>query len=199
VSIDVAYPGVSSDFAQVVRARDDEAPFVLAVGTVEPRKNLEVLVRALARVPTLRLVSTGPATPYRDQCLRLASELGVSERVDVLGYVGRAELLSLYAGATLAALPSHYEGFGYGAAQALCAGVPLLSSNAASLPEIVAGNAPLLDPSDVDAWATAIRAVLDDREGAEARASRVRAGSIERFGWVPSAHAAIAAYRAAMA
>ncbi len=198
VPIDVVYPGVSSDFAQVVRARDDESPFVLAAGTVEPRKNLEVLVRALARVPELRLISIGPATPYRDLCLRLASELGVSERLELRGYVARAELLALYARATLAAIPSHYEGFGYGAAQALCAGVPLLSSNAASLPEIVARDAPLLDPNDIDAWAGAMRSMLEDRDAAEARATHVRAASIERFGWAPSARAAFEAYRAAL-
>jgi glycosyltransferase involved in cell wall biosynthesis len=199
VPIDVVYPGVASDFAQIVRARNDDAPFVLVVGTVEPRKNLEILVRALARVPNLRLVSTGPRAAYRDACLRLANELGVSERFDLRGYVPRTELLALYAGATMAAVPSHYEGFGYAAAQALCAGVPLLSSNAASLPEIVAGDAPLLDPRDASAWAEGMLETLADRDGAEARAAGVRAASVERFGWAPSARAALDGYRAALA
>ncbi len=198
VPIDVVYPGVASDVAAVRRARDDGAPFALAVGTVEPRKNLEVLVRALVRVPALRLVAVGPPTPYRETVLQLASDLGVAQRVDVRGYVPRVELLDLYARAMLAAVPSRYEGFGYGAAQALCAGVPLLASNAASLPEVVAGATPLLDPQDADAWCAAMQRVLEDPVTADARATAVRAASLERFGWARSARAAAAAYRAAL-
>ena len=198
VPVDVVYPGVAHDIMSVVRARDDASPFVLAVGTVERRKNLEVLVRALARVPGLRLVSVGPATPYRDACVRLAQDLGVGDRLELRGYVPRDGVLALYAAATVAALPSRYEGFGYAAAQALCAGVPLLSSNAASLPEIVAGAAPLLAPDNADAWADALRAALDDRDGGEARASAVRAASARRFAWEPSARAALQAYGAAL-
>ena len=130
----VVFPGVAEDVMRVERARDDAAPFVLAVGTVEPRKNLEVLVRALVGLPRLRLVSLGPPTPYRERCLALARELGVAGRVEIRGYVPRSEVLRSYAGALVAAVPSRYEGFGYGAAQALCAGVPLVSSDASSAP-----------------------------------------------------------------
>jgi glycosyltransferase involved in cell wall biosynthesis len=198
VPVDVVYPGVARDVMAVRRARDDASPFVLAVGTVERRKNLEVLVRALARVPGLRLVSVGPATPYRETCIRLAEKLGVADRLEVRGYVPRDGVLALYAAATVAAVPSRYEGFGYAAAQALCAGVPLLSSNAASLPEVVAGAATLLAPGDVDAWAGALQACLDDRDGSEAHAGALRAASAERFAWEPSARAALRAYEAAL-
>jgi glycosyltransferase involved in cell wall biosynthesis len=197
--IDVAYPGVSADVAAVERARDDEAPFALVVGTLERRKNFDVLVRALPAVPGLRLVSAGPPTPYRETCLQTAHELGVADRIEIRGYVTRAELLELYARATFAAVPSRYEGFGYAAAQALCAGVPLVSSNASSLPEVVRDDAVLLDPSDTRGWAQAMRDVLARRDAAEARAAAVRAANVERFAWGQCARITAGAYAAALA
>jgi len=191
----VAYPGVAADVGTIVRARDDDAPFVLAAGTVEPRKNLELLVRALPSLPRVRLVSVGPHTPYAVRCKALAAELGVEARFELRGYVPRAELLNLYAHASLAAVPSTYEGFGYGAAQALCAGAPLVSSDASSLPEVVGDAAPLLDPRDLDAWIGAMRAIIDDPGGAERRASSVRAAAVERFAWRTTARIVADVYR----
>jgi glycosyltransferase involved in cell wall biosynthesis len=197
--ISVVYPGVAGDVMRVVRAPDRADPFVLAVGTVERRKNLALLVRAVARVPGIRLVSAGPPTPYLAECVALARELGVAGRVEFRGYVPRAVLLDLYARALVAAVPSRYEGFGYGAAQALCAGVPLLCANTSSLPEVVGDAAPLLDPDDVEAWAAGIAARLaaaaDPRSAADgARAAAARA----RFGWAASSAAAVTAYATAL-
>jgi len=197
--IDIVYPGVAADIASVVRARDDEAPFVLAVGTVERRKNLETLVRAVAAIPKLRLVAAGPPTPYVDRCREVARETGAGDRIEFRGYVPRGDLLALYARAALAAVPSRYEGFGYAAAQALCAGVPLLASNAASLPEIVRDAAPLLAPEDWAAWSAAILAALDAREEREAAAHARRSENVARFGWPQSARAALRCYAAAWA
>jgi len=196
--VDVVYPGVAADVANNVRAPDRAEPFVLVVGTVERRKNLEVVVRAVAALAAIRLIAVGPPTPYAGECLALARELGAQDRVELRGYVARPELLELYARATVAAVPSRYEGFGYAAAQALCAGVPLLAARAASLPEIVAGAAPLLDPGAAAEWSDAIAAVLADRDASEAGAASVRAASTERFGWARSARAALAAYAAAL-
>lgn len=190
----VLYPGVASDIMNVVR-EPSERQTLLAVGTVEARKNLEVLVRVIAAIPQLRLVSVGPFTPYRVRVLALARELGVLDRIELRGYVARSELLHLYARATLAAVPSLYEGFGYGAAQALCAGVPLVAADAASLPEIVAGAAPLADPNDVGAWVALTRQILEESVTAECAAARVRPAACERFGWPASAALAQAAYR----
>jgi glycosyltransferase involved in cell wall biosynthesis len=196
--VEVIYPGVASDFARVVRAPGDAAPFALVTGTLERRKNFETLVRALPAVPGLRLVSIGPSTPYRDECLRLAAELGVLERIEMRGYVPRAEVLSLHARATLAAVPSRYEGFGYAAAQALCAGVPLVCSNAASLPEVVGGTWPMLEPDDVGAWSEALCALLADRASAETRAAAARAEHVARFAWSACAASTARAYGAAL-
>jgi glycosyltransferase involved in cell wall biosynthesis len=189
----VLYPGVATDIMNVVRVPLAE-PTLLAVGTVEARKNLEVLVRVVAAIPHVRLISVGPFTPYRLHVLALAEELGVSDRVDLRGYVTRPELLALYASATVAAVPSLYEGFGYGAAQALCAGVPLVAADAAALPEIVAGGAALVPPQDARGWTDAVAQVLGERERAERSADAERGAASARFGWLASAAAAQVAY-----
>ncbi len=196
--VTVVYPGVSPDLFAIER-RPAERPYVLVVGTVEPRKDLGTAIRALAGAPELRLVSAGPFTPYRDECERIAREAGVEARVELRGYVPRAELLALYASATFVAMPSRYEGFGYGAAQALCAGVPLLSSDAASLPEVVGDAAPLLPPGDVERWSAGFREMLAARDASEARAAAARPAAIARFAWATSARSVAAAYARVLA
>ncbi|MDE2571286.1 MAG: glycosyltransferase, partial [bacterium] len=111
----VVYPGVAPAFARIVR-RPEERPFALVVGTVEPRKSLELAIRALAGVPALRLISVGPPTGYVERCREAARACGVAARVEIRGYVERSELLDLYARATMALVPSRYEGFGLAAA-----------------------------------------------------------------------------------
>ena len=198
--ISVLYPGVAADIASVVRRPSGDIAVsaslatALVVGTVETRKNLELMVRVAAEIPSLRVISVGPFTPYRERVLALAAELGVAERIELRGYVPRAELLELYATATFAAMPSRYEGFGYGAAQALCAGIPLVSSDAASLPEVVGDAAPLLGPGDVAAWIETCRTFLADHPRADARAASARPLAIARFAWAATATAAMTVY-----
>ena len=189
--VEVAYPGVSLEFSEIDRVRDDAAPFILAVGTVEARKNLEVVVRALAAIPDVRLISVGPPTPYLETLRAIAQGCGVSGRVEFRGYVPRDEVLSLYARALVAVAPSHYEGFGYAAAQALCAGVPLVAAASSSLPEVVGADAPLVRADDVDAWIDTLRSVVEHRDVAETHASGARAAAAERFAWrTTAAHVA---------
>jgi glycosyltransferase involved in cell wall biosynthesis len=195
--VEVVYPGVARDICALVRCPQSE-PLALVVGTIERRKNLEVVVRALQSFPRMQVVACGPFTPYRDEVERLARACGVIERLHMPGYVGRSELLALYSRATLVAMPSRYEGFGYGAAQAQCAGVPLLAASGSSLPEIVAGAAPLLAPDDVTAWVEALRALLADPGAAEARAAAARPAAIARFAWARAAAAMETIYRATL-
>lgn len=190
------YPGVAADFCTLQRAARSE-PFVLVPGTVEPRKNLELLVRVLALVPELRVVSVGPFTPYAAHCERVAIELGVRDRVDLRGYVSRADVLDLYARCRAVAVPSRYEGFGYAAAQALCAGTPLVASNCASLPEVTGAAAPLLDPADDVAWADCLSGILRDPAAAQQRARDARPAAIARFAWNAGARAMLDAYASA--
>jgi glycosyltransferase involved in cell wall biosynthesis len=189
--VEVVYPGVAADFCGVPRSAGDGTT-ILAVGTVERRKNLEVLIRALPHLPGARLVAIGPHTPYAHECAQLAQRLQVADRVEMPGYVPRAQLIGLYEGCAVAAVPSRYEGFGYAAAQALCAGVPCVVSDRASLPEVAAGDAPSVDADDPNAWAGALGAALNGSE--ELRAREVRASAIARFSWETSAQRIVSIY-----
>lgn len=182
--VEVVYPGVAADFCGVPRSAGDGAT-ILAVGTIERRKNLEVLIRALPHLPGARLIAIGPHTPYAHECAQLAQRLQVAARIEMPGYVPRAQLIGLYARCAVAAVPSRYEGFGYAAAQALCAGVPCVVSDRTSLPEVVAGDATSVDADDPNAWADALGAALHGSE--ELRARQVRAAAIARFSWETSA------------
>lgn len=194
--VHVVYPGVARDYAVLQPAASPE-PFVLVPGTVERRKNIEVLIRALPQLPALRIVSVGPPTPYQDACAALAAELRVENRVEFRGYVSREEVLRAYATAAVVAVPSRYEGFGYAAAQALCAGVPLAVADASSLPEVAGGDALLVSPEDPDAWVRALRSLTAD-SSARSRATQRRAHHIERFSWTSSAHAMTRIYAQAL-
>ena len=194
----VIYPGVAPDFAAVQRRRVPQAT-VLVVGTVERRKNLEVIIRALPQIRTpVHVLVAGPPTPYLRTCQVLAQDLGVAERMQWLGYVTRAQLLQLYATSTLAVVPSAYEGFGYAVAQALVAGVPVISSNAASLPEVAQGDAPLLDPHDAQTWAVHMQAVLDNPDHSEEAAQARRVSAAARFSLETAARALKDAYARAL-
>ncbi len=193
--ISVVYPGVAADFCSVER-RGGDGRTILAVGTIERRKNLELLIRSLPELAGARIVSVGPPTPYQQECETIAAALGVGDRVEFRGYVDRRELLELYATAATVAVPSFYEGFGYAAAQALCAGTPCVVSDRSALPEVVAGDARVLPVGDEAAWVEALRAQLRGDDDARAAAARTR--SIDRFAWPASARAMCKVYEAAL-
>ena len=190
---DVVYPGVDARFATIAR-RPDDAPFALVVGTVEARKNLLALVEALPALADLRIVSVGPHTSYADAGRARAAELRVADRLELRGYVTPDALDELYARAACALVPSRYEGFGYALAEALCAGVPAVAARSSSLVEVANGAAALVEPDDLAGWVEAVRALLSDRDGAERRASDVRAASVARFAWASAAAAMRAVY-----
>ena len=192
-AIDVVHPGVDARFAHIER-RPDASPFALVAGTVEARKNLLVLIEALPALPTLRIIAAGPPTPYAGIVRARAAELRVADRVELRGYIERAELDDLYARATCALIPSRYEGFGYALAEAMCAGVPAISARSSSLIEVADSQVPLIPPDDASAWVDAIQTLLADRDGAQHRADALRQRSIERFSWATAASQMIAIY-----
>lgn len=195
--IHVVYNGVAADYCKIERQFPSDV--ILVPGTVERRKNLEVMIRALPLIGAhMRIVSAGPFTPYREECLRLAESLGVGDRVELRGYIERAALIDLYAKCALVAVPSRYEGFGYAAAQALCAGAPVVVSDRSSLPEIVGEDAPVVPADDPSAWAAAITAIVSDPRAAQAHSDSVRARSIERFSWARAAAQMLTVYERAL-
>ena len=195
VLVRVVYPGVASDYCALDR-RGGDGRTILAIGTVERRKNLEALIETLPFLEGARLISVGPYTSYQDECEGIARSLGVEERVEFRGYVPREEVLELCAHAAVIAVPSLYEGFGYAAAQAMCAGVPVVVSDQASLPEVVGDDARIVPATDVKRWIEALSAALRGEE--DARAQAARAAAIDRFSWGNSARDMIAAYEMAL-
>ncbi|HEY1728546.1 MAG TPA: glycosyltransferase family 1 protein [Candidatus Baltobacteraceae bacterium] len=193
----VVHPGVDATFGKIVR-RPSSTPSVLCVGTLERRKNAAIVIDALARIPDVQLICAGPPTPYQAECEALAQRLGIANRVRFAGYLEPAALLELYAMATLAVAPSRYEGFGYAAAQALCAGIPLITARSSSLIEVVQNESPLLSPDEPASWTDAMRSILDAQDAANLRAAEVRSGAIARFAWQRAAAETAAVYRNAV-
>ena len=141
--------GVDSAFFDIQR-RPDDLPFALCVGTVEERKDLATAIRALAQVPELRLVSVGPFTAYAGEARSIAAAKGVTDRVELRGYVDEASLRDLYARAALLAFPSRYEGFGLPPLQALACGLPVAAARI-EVTEEVLGNCAWYAPAGDDA------------------------------------------------
>jgi glycosyltransferase involved in cell wall biosynthesis len=195
--VHVVYPGVAMDFCLLQR-RPRSEHIILVPGTVERRKNLEVLIRALRELPEARIVSVGPSTGYREECESLAKDLRVHDRLEFRGYVPRNELLDLYATCALVAVPSRYEGFGYAAAQSLCAGAPVVVSDKSSLPEVVGGAAPIATADDEREWIRAIAEIFSDPQRTQTSADAQRSSAIARFSWNTSAAAMQRIYETAL-
>jgi glycosyltransferase involved in cell wall biosynthesis len=144
--IEVIYPGVPEVYFGA-QARPAERPYVLFLGTIEPRKNLDTVLDAWSDFPLkydFDLVIAGATGWNSEKTLaRLASR---PTGVRYLGYVPEDELPGLTAGATALIYPSLYEGFGFPVAQAMAAGVPVITSNTSCLPEVAGDGALLVDP-----------------------------------------------------
>ncbi|HWO70707.1 MAG TPA: glycosyltransferase family 1 protein [Actinomycetota bacterium] len=176
-------------------------PYVLFVGTLEPRKNLVRLVRAYRRVAAEgvphALVLAGPLGWHHHRLHRELALRGPGEVV-LTGALPPADLDALYRGADLFVYPSLYEGFGLPVLEAMARGVPTVASAASSLPEVAGDAALLVDPRSVRELSRAIAEVLADRDLAERLAMRGRARA-ERFSWEETARGTLRAYEAALA
>lgn len=180
---------------QAITGRDR---YVLAIGTIEPRKNLPQLVAAFDAVaadrPDLSLVVAGP-DGWGSEAFRTAVEAARHrDRIVRLGYVESAARADLLAGATLLAYPSIYEGFGHPPLEAMSAGVPVVASNAGALPESLGDAALLPDPNDDDAIAEAMARVLDDETLRTALVARGRRQA-KRYSWDDTAKQLTDLYR----
>ncbi len=187
---------VTDDEMATVRERYDvPGRYVLAVGTLEPRKNLARLIDAFERLPheDVTLVVVGPDGWGDSPLAAAAARLG--NRLRLTGFVPRSQLGPLYGGASVVCYPSLWEGYGLPVAEAMGAGAPVVTSAGTATEELVAGGAGLaVDPLDVDAIAAAVASVLDDDELAERlrTAGRARAAVTT---WQGTAAATVAAYQ----
>lgn len=157
-------PAAASEVARVSLRYSAGRPYVLMVGTLEPRKNHAAALTALARLKAAgfphRLVVAGGKGWLFEPIRRQVEALGLAGDVNFAGYVPAADLPALYSGAACVLAPSLYEGFGFPVLEAMACGAPVVCSNVSSLPEVAGGAALLAPPVDDAALADAVRLVL---------------------------------------
>ncbi len=173
--------------------------FILYVGTLEPRKNLPVLVRAYAQLrhadpAAPKLVLAGGAGWRYAPLFGLVEELGLKDSIVFPGYVPQADLPLWYAAAEVLAYPSLYEGFGLPPLEAMACGTPVVTSTASSLPEVVGDAGLMVSPDDPAALAHALHRLLTEADlRAEMRARGL--ARARQFTWQRTAEATAEVYQ----
>jgi glycosyltransferase involved in cell wall biosynthesis len=177
-----------------------ERPYLLAVGNLQPRKNLVRLIHAFrtlveSRRTDVDLVIVGPQR-YRAEEVLQAAAGAAGERIHFTGYVTDRQLAACYSGSTAFVFPSLYEGFGLPALEAMAHGVPVACSDVDALREVCGDAALLFDPLSIDSIANAIDKVLGDSDLRE-RLSKAGIARAARFSWERSAQLTLEVYRRA--
>jgi glycosyltransferase involved in cell wall biosynthesis len=209
--VTVLYSGVNASFqpageVQVTavrrRYRLDDAPYLLSVGTVQPRKNYQMLIQAFAAVaadwPHTLAIAGGKGWLY-EEMLAEVDRQNLTGRVRFIGFVDDADLPALYTGADLFLFPSLYEGFGLPLLEAMACGVPVLTSDASCLPEVVVNKesgvetAVLLSPHLPHSWSQAIHHLLGDESACD-RLRQAGQQQATRFTWQRAAGQLIELY-----
>ena len=170
--------------------------FVLFVGTLEPRKNLPVLLEAFARVweeHRVPLVVVGRKGWLYEEVFRTRDSLGLKDEVQFAGSVSGDQLLHYYNCADCLVLPSLYEGFGLPVLEAMACGTPVIVSNVSSLPEIVGDAGLLVEPTDVEGLAAAIGRLLASTELRDELGKKALARSAQ-FSWERAARETLDLY-----
>jgi glycosyltransferase involved in cell wall biosynthesis len=196
--VKVIYPGVDSRFrpkpepGERERLRErygiEDRPYVLSVGTLQPRKNYVRLIKAFVQFRTATdigaqlLIAGGHGWLYDD----ILAEAKRHEDVQLLGFVEDEDLPALYRGATFFAFVSLYEGFGLPVLEAMACGVPVVCSDTSSIPEVAGDSALLVDPLRLDELAEGMIRVLREEELREEMVNRGLAQAAD-FTWERSA------------
>jgi glycosyltransferase involved in cell wall biosynthesis len=196
-------PMKSEDTIKVRQRLGIENRFILFVGTIEPRKNLQTLVRAFEQISRDRhertqLVIAGGEGWMTGDFDRLVRASDFRDRIQLTGYLSDEELRALYSSCTVFVYPSLYEGFGLPPLEAMACGGPVVASRIAAHEETLKDNARLIDPTDESALAKAIVGLLEDER---ARESLARAGlaHVASFSWRQTAEMTWAVYEAVFA
>lgn len=173
-----------------------DRPYILTVGTIEPRKNITFLVEIFERITDFDgyLVIIGmPGWKYEPILNRITTSSRASD-IRYLKYVDDLQLPALYAGANLFAFPSLYEGFGFPPLESMACGTPVISSAKGSLAEVLGTGAVLMDSFDPDLWTARAREVLAD---SEFRKKLIAAGyqQAAKYTWTETARKTWEVYR----
>jgi glycosyltransferase involved in cell wall biosynthesis len=175
-----------------------DSPYLLYVGNLEPRKNLQRLLEAFAALnrQEQQLVIVGNQWYRGKDALSAAQRFGICGRVRFLGYVPREHLPALYSGATAFVYPSLLEGFGMPVVEAMACGAPVVTSGNSALKEIAGGAARLVDPLDVHSIRDALADVVEDARLRADLSSRGVARAAQ-YSWQQTASLTLEAYREA--
>jgi glycosyltransferase involved in cell wall biosynthesis len=197
-------PSEQSEIDRVRARYKIEGDYILAVGSIQPRKNLARLLRAYSnllrrrtQVKLPRLVLVGKRAWLYEETLRSVNRLGLTSNVTFTGYVPEGDLPPLYSGALCFVYPSYFEGFGLPPLEAMKCGAPVITGNRTSLPEVVGDAGLTVDPFDIAALAEAIRRIIDDAELRQ----RLRERGFKRartFDWRETARLTLKAYERAV-
>jgi glycosyltransferase involved in cell wall biosynthesis len=177
-----------ADVAPVLRRLTLERPYVLALGNLQPRKNLLRLLEAWSVLAGANaagehvLVLAGGVRGRRDDVAGRVAALRLQGHVQMTGYIAEADLPALYCGATVFVCPSLHEGFGLPVLEAMASGTPVACAKATALPDTAGDAAAFFDPFDVDEIAATLVALLDDAEAREALRARALARA-RSFTW----------------
>jgi glycosyltransferase involved in cell wall biosynthesis len=170
---------------------------VLFVGTLEPRKNVALLIEAFAllrRQIDAQLLIVGSRGWLDEPIFAAHARSGVGDAARFVGHLDEEDLAVLYSHAGVFVLPSLYEGFGLPVLEAMAAGAPVLTSSVSSLPEVAGDAALLVDPHDPAAIADGLRRLLGDPALADDLRTRGRARAAE-FSWERTASETLALLR----
>lgn len=174
--------------------------YILFVGTIEPRKNVDGLLRAYSHlrekyaVDDVGLVIRGNYGWLYEETMTVLEELNLGSTVTFIGHLPDDELWQLYAGAQCLVHAAHYEGFGLPPLEAMACGTPTIVSNVSSLPEVVGDAALLVDPNDAEEIAVAIHRLLSDDDLCD----ELRSKGLQRaecFSWTIAAEQTLSIYR----
>jgi glycosyltransferase involved in cell wall biosynthesis len=175
-----------------------ERPYILFLGTLEPRKNIVRLIHAFdslgKKFAQYKLVIAGKPGWHYEAILEAVENSPNKARILRLGYVAPEDKAPLIAGCDALVYPSLYEGFGLPVLEGMAAGAPVITGNASSLPEIAGDAALLVDPSSTEQIAAAMRSVLSD-ETLRARMRIASRRQAAKFSWGQTARTTYAAYR----
>lgn len=198
--IHVAPLGVDPAFFEIARRRAPQ-PYLLAVSTLHPHKNLDGLLRAYAQFrtkePRFRLIVAGMRGFFTEELERLRTELQLGDSVEFTGWIPRESLYDLYAGAWAFFYPSRFEGFGLPVLEAMAAGVPLACSHIEPLHTIVGDAALQFDPNDPASMLDAMQRITSD-EVLRARLAADGPRRAKLFQWETTARRTLDALQAAV-
>ena len=202
--ISVVYEGIDHKLFQPVSHRIYNHPYILFVGSEQPRKNFTGLLKAFRQLkdePTykeLKLVKVGRAggqeADFRGQTMGVVEGLSLSREVIFTDFVPEADLPAYYSGAEVFALPSLYEGFGFPVLEAMACGCPVITSNNSSLPEVVGEAGIMVNPSNINNLAQAIRQVLTNDKLRDEMVTR-GLEQAKKFSWEKTARQTLEVYK----